>query len=119
MNNLDDRIQEALRNSQGDGLGIEETHVMDDLISVFRGRNRWWNTFGLVLSLVFFGLAIVCVVKFLGAEATKQQLFWGFSFSACVLSVGLVKIYFWMEMHTNRILREVKRIELLILREKE
>ena len=32
-----------------------------------------------------------------------------------LLVISIMKIWFWREMHTNRVLRELKRVELLVL----
>lgn len=119
MNDLDKRIQEALKGASGDELEIKETHLTDDLISLFRGNNRWWNTFGLSISLVFLAIAIWCAIRFFGSDTTRLQMAWGFGFVVSCVSVGLVKIYIWMEMHTNRILREIKRVELLLIQNRK
>lgn len=29
--------------------------------------------------------------------------------------IGIIKIWFWLEMHSNRALRDVKRVELLLI----
>ena len=73
MNDLDERIQEALKGSDGNGIEIKEANLTNDLISVFRGRYRWWNAYIFVLNMVFFALAIWCANRFFGAETTKLQ----------------------------------------------
>lgn len=51
----------------------------------------------------------------LSAESTREQLQWG---GVCMLGlvfVGSLKMCSWLEIHTNRALRELKRVELLLL----
>ena len=32
-----------------------------------------------------------------------------------LIFISFMKVWFWLEMHSNRVLREVKRVELLLL----
>jgi uncharacterized Rmd1/YagE family protein len=43
---------------------------------------------------------------------------WGGVALAFFFVFGVLKIWFWLEIHTNRVLREVKRVELLLLSKK-
>ena len=43
-------------------------------------------------------------------------LVWGGGFMFCMMAVSMLKLWFWMEMQTNSVLREVKRVELQVSR---
>jgi len=119
MNNLDQKIQDALRGSaEGDALA-SEPNLAEELITAFRGRNNWTNVLAVVFSIVGMALAIWAGFRFYGAEAVREQLLWGGLCLLGVLFISFIKVWFWMEMHSNRILREVKRVELLFLQAKK
>lgn len=115
MNDLDHRIQAALRrDAASPDLGTEP-NIAEEVITAFRGRNRLLSTFMFVLSFVFFAVAVWAAVRFYRADAVMDQLRWGGLSLLLILMVSFIKIWFWLEMHTNRVLREVKRVELLLV----
>lgn len=115
MNDLDKRIQEALRgDKEGESL-IGEPNLMEEMLAAFRGRNKWINGIAFVDTLVLFAIAVWGAIRFYRAEAVEDQLFWGGVCLLGMLFVGFLKTYFWLQMSTNRVLREIKRVELLFL----
>ena len=66
------------------------------------------------LFAMIFGLFLYCLVQFFKAEVTKELLKWGFGSVIFMLSVSMLKVFAWMQMDKNAILRELKRLELLI-----
>ncbi|MEZ6165546.1 MAG: DUF6768 family protein [Phycisphaerales bacterium] len=51
--------------------------------------------------------------RFFNSTETKALLAWGFAFTFCMTAVGMLKMWFWMEMQRIAVTREVKRVELL------
>lgn len=115
MNDLDRRIQEALQSSPSGQALAREQSMREELVGAFRTRYRWLHTFAFALTFAFFVVATYSGYRFASADAVHEQLAWG---GACVLGLvftGFLKIWFWLELHTNRVLREVKRVELLLV----
>lgn len=115
MNNIDQKIQDALRR---DGAGrdlLDEPNILEETLTAFRGRNRFISTFAFIISFVVFGAAVWAGWKFYGAETLQTQVQWGALAFLGILMVSFLKLWFWLEMHTNRVLRELKRVELLLL----
>ena len=114
MNDLDKKIQAALRGSPGaDDLGAEP-NIAEELLATFRGRRRWLHGMAFAWTLALFLVAVWAGFEFYGAEAVRDQLRWGGLTLLATLMVAMLKIYFWLELHSNRVLREVKRVELLV-----
>ena len=67
-----------------------------------------------VMTFIFFGLFIYCIVQFFEVETTKELLKWGFGSIMFVLGVSMLKVFTWMQMDKNALLREMKRLELQI-----
>ena len=111
MNDIDNKIRAALQRSPSD----EETNLAEEVITVFRGRNRWMHAIVVLLSLVFLALCGWAGVRFYEAENVREQLLFGGLGLAMLLVISIMKVWFWLEMHTNRVLRELKRVELLVL----
>ncbi len=115
MNDIDQKIQTALRSDPAGDALAGEPNLAEEVISTFRGRRRWISAGAVALNLVFLAGAIWATVRFLGAESSSEQLRWCALAFVFVLFVMYIKLWFWLEMHTNRILREVKRVELLLV----
>lgn len=115
MNNIDQKIQAALRGQAGGDALVAEPNIAEEVIVAFRGRNRWLTTFVFVLSLGFFLGAVWAGIRFHGAETVTAQLRWGGLSLLFILMVSFIKVWIWLEMHTNRVLRELKRVELLLV----
>lgn len=115
MNDLNRRIQEALRGTDAGDALAGEPNLAGEAIAAFRGRNRWTTLLVVFLSLVGMVLAVWGGLRFYGAEAVQEQLHWGGLSLLGLLFICLMKVWFWMEMHSNRILRELERVELLLL----
>jgi hypothetical protein len=61
-----------------------------------------------------FGLAIYCLVKTFDEENANNLLLWIAGFFFCFIVMSMLKLYSWMAMDRNAILREMKRLELQI-----
>ncbi len=118
MNDIDQKIQTALRRETGGDALIAEPNIAEEVIVAFRGRNRWLTTLVFIWSIVFFIGAVWAAVRFYGAENVTAQLRWGGLSLLFILMVSFIKVWVWLEMNTNRVLRELKRVELLLVSKK-
>ncbi len=119
MSELDERIRAALKeDGRGDEL-LQEQGIISEVIAPFRGQHRWTIFVATLFGVAGVGLAIWAGFRFAGAVEVRDQIVWA---GVCLLGIlinSMIKIYFWMEMHSNRILREIKRVELLLVKDRE
>lgn len=118
MNELDKKIREALRKEDADlfdDIGAEPS-IFEMMLDTFRGKHWWLSTITVVWSLIFSGLGVFSAVKALRTEDPREMMIWALAFVFCVLSVSMLKMWFFMEMNKNTITREIKRLELQIAR---
>lgn len=114
MNNIDQKIQNALRREAAGNTPLPEPSLAEETLLVFRGRNRLISILMSAANFVFFIGAVWAALRFYRAESVTLQLQWGaMAFLLLVISL-FVKLWFWLEMHSNRVLRELKRVELLV-----
>ncbi len=119
MSDLDRKIREALADTrEGEELFVEQS-LMAEAIAPFRGKRKWVNFIGLTYGVLGLAIAIWGGIRFFEAEDTRAQILWAVVCLIGVLFNAFLKVFFWMEMHSNRILREVKRVELLLVKERE
>lgn len=112
---IDELIKEALTQEEAkfyDELG--EQNLIEKLGNVFKGKTGWLAIIMNLFNLVIFGLLIFCVVQFLNTEVTNELIKWGTGIFACLIFMGMIKLFVWMQMDKNDILRELKRLELQI-----
>ncbi len=114
MKDIDKKIQTALRRTSDPDALTDEPNLAEEALIAFRGRHRWLSTAALILSFALFGAAVWAGWHFYAAEAMREQLLWGALTMWAMLSIGFLKIWFWIEMQTNRVLRELKRVELML-----
>ena len=116
MKDIDRKIREALAEDDAelfDKLGAQEP-LPEMMAGVFRGRPLWLTVIGQVFIFAFLGIAIWSVFRFFDATAVRDQIFWAAAFLYSGISVAFLKIWFWLEMQKNSVIREVKRVELQI-----
>lgn len=64
--------------------------------------------------LIFLALAVFSSIKFFQTDQTKFQIMYAAIFICCIQIIILAKIVCWQTIQKNKILREIKRIELRI-----
>lgn len=116
MSTLDDKIRDALnKQDRADPeLFPDEQSVWTQWFGIYRGRNRWINMLASAFTFVFFALAVWMTISFFNAETTQSMLAWGLGTLFCMIAVGNLKMWMWMQMDKNAVLREVKRLELQV-----
>lgn len=114
-NSVDTIIREALSAEEArfyDSLG--ELSVQEMLVSVFKGKRRWLAVLAMIYIFVFFVVAVWAAFSFFDSESTKDLLMWLGIFLFSMQAVGLLKMWYYMEMNRNQVVREIKRLELQV-----
>lgn len=94
-----------------------EPGVFAEGFGVFRGRRALANVGAAVVTFVCFGVSVFAAVRFFGVGTIEEKVLWSTVFlGALILSLAL-KVYFWLQMARNAVLREVKRVELRLMQD--
>ena len=117
MDDLDRKIEEAL-NAEDRALleKFGEQGVFGQWFGVYSGTMRGIAAFATLLTFALFGGAVYCGWRFFGAVEALDAARWGAGAVMLMVMVGFLKLWFWLRMESNRVLREVKRLELQIAR---
>jgi len=116
MNDLDQAIRQSLSAEDTelfDRLGADQA-LHKQVLATFEGRLRWFNAAGWIAGVVLFGVGCVLAWRFLQAQELGDMLRWGAASALAFAGVALVKIWFWLELQKNTIVREVKRLEVQV-----
>jgi hypothetical protein len=117
MNELDRKIREAFPADEAALLGpLDEPSLWGQLKEMFQGRQRWVSVLVLVGTLAFAVFAVVCVVYFFRAESEREMIAWAGGFGLGLIAVSFGRLWFWLLLHRNAVVREVKRVELQLAR---
>lgn len=118
MTNFETRLKEGL--SAEDEVFLKNLESGESLIgqlgATFSGPMKFWTGFAFVLSFVLFGIAVWAGFRMYAAAEPREMVFWLAVFIFGMLAVSMIKIWFWMRMNHLAVLRELKRIELRIVR---
>lgn len=113
--NIDELIKQALTEEESEYLEkMGEQTLMEEGLDLFKGRRGWISIWiGFVIFVVFIG-SIYCAVQFFAVTEVKDLMIYGGGFFFGMFMVTALKIWAWMQMDRNAIIRELKRIELQI-----
>ena len=93
---------------------LDEQNVLQMLGGVYRGKNSWLMVLTNIVQLVFFALFIYCAIQFFKVEETNDLIKWGIGGIVTLFAQTMLKLFTWMQMDKNAILREIKRLELQV-----
>ena len=115
MDDIDKLIKETLTQQEAKFYDeLEEQNVFQMLGGFFQGKNRWIMFMMNIMTLIFFGLFVYCLIQFFNTDLTNELVKWGLGCIVFLLGVSMLKVFAWMQMDKNAILREMKRLEILI-----
>jgi len=112
-NKIDELIHEALSQEEAqyyDQLEKEQS-LLDEGLALFKGKRGWISIYvGIVMVAMMVG-GVYCIVEFFRADEIKELLTWGGGFFLTMLAIAALKLYAWMQIDRNAIIREMKRLE--------
>jgi Family of unknown function (DUF6768) len=115
MDKLDQMIAEAL--SEEDRAIMAETGergVFAELAAQLSGHNAWVKWVSYLYIAVFAGLFFWTAWEAFTATDLLVALKWGLGAVLSMIVVGMLKLYLFTEMQTDRVIRELKRVELML-----
>lgn len=115
MEDIDKLIKETLTQEEAKFYDeLEEQNVLGMIGGLFKGKNGWLIALMNIITVVFFGFFVYCIVQFFGTDDFKELLKWGIGALMFLIGVSMLKLFAWMQMDKNALLREMKRLELQI-----
>ncbi|MGE0044663.1 MAG: DUF6768 family protein [Hyphomonadaceae bacterium] len=116
--NIDDAIRQAL--TEEDARALErfgaDQPLFPQVFQTFQGHLAWLNGIGWLAGFAAFGAAVYCGFRFWEAQEVRDMLIWACAGGLAVSMLVMIKIWFWLELEKNAIVREVKRLELQVAR---
>jgi hypothetical protein len=116
MTDFDQSIRESLSAEDSelfDRLGADQA-LHRQVLATFEGQLRWFNTAGWIAGFMLFGVASLSAWRFVQAEEVGGMMRWGAASALAFAGLALIKVWFWLELQKNAIVREVKRLEVQV-----
>jgi len=112
---IDQIIKESLTKEEAQFYDdLDEQNLLQMFGGLFKTKQSWLIVIMNIVNLVAFGFFIYCIVQFLNANDTNELIKWASAGFLCWTSVAMIKLFAWMQMDKNALLREMKRLELQI-----
>lgn len=116
MNELDDKIRDALRGdpTTGNGDDDREETIREMVTASFRGRTRWINLAGVGKIIFFLAVSVFAAFRFFAADTPRDQLLYASLFLAGAVCVMSLAVATWSAVQGTALMREIKRLELQV-----
>jgi len=116
LEEIDDLIKETLSKEEAVFYdSLEEQNLFQMVLGLFKGKNAWLLITTNIVTVIFFILFVYGMIQFFNVETEQELMKWGFGSMMLLFSISMLKIYAWMQMDKNAILREMKRLELQVM----
>ncbi|WP_421858261.1 DUF6768 family protein [Oceanicaulis sp.] len=117
MSDLDRMIEDSLREADGRSPQLDlEPGYFAQALSLFTGRTAWVHWMIMIAQALMFVGGVICAVQFYQADAVMEALRWGLPSVVLLVFAAIFKTALGPRMETNRLLMEIKRVELRIER---
>lgn len=120
MSKLDDLIAEAL--STEDKAILRETEELGWFAlgaQQFRGKLGWVAGVIMTVQAILFIVGVWCTVEFFAATDVVAALHWGLPAAVLIVLATILKTSLMPQMQADRVLRELKRVELMIAHQRD
>lgn len=93
---------------------LDEQNLQQMVSGLFSGKNKWITVLSFIIMPLLFAGAIYCAFQFAQASEIKDMMIWCTATFFLLIATGFIKLYHFMQMDKNAIIREVKRMELQV-----
>ena len=120
--NIDEQIKQALSEEVKDikhNNDVIDANPFKQMKASFSGQMGWIYLLVMLFSTLFAVGMVYCAFQFYFAQETKELIGWGIGIIVLALFTQISKMWYWSEMGHNRVIREVKVLELQIVQMNE
>ena len=115
MEEIDDLIKETLTKEEAEFYdSLDEQNLFEMVGGLFNTKNRWLIILMNIVQVISFVLFIYCLVQFFDTDETNELIKWGAGGFVFLMMSTFLKLFSWMQIDKNAILREMKRLELQV-----
>ncbi|WP_395377422.1 DUF6768 family protein [Marinicella sp. W31] len=115
MNDIDDKIKQAFNRELNDIIADNErtdANPFKQIKWAFKSKMKWIYAQVMFYTIAFFAVMVYAIYRFYHEQDLKSLIGWGI----VIIMTGLIgqigKLWYWSELGRNRVIREVKLLEL-------
>ena len=117
MTSIDDKIKQALSNEYKDLIAENDkidANPFKQMSAGFKGKMGWIYIGAIILGIIFTCLSIYSVYSFYYETELKSLIGWGVAIIISIFLTQIIKMWYWSELGHNRVIREIKLLELQV-----
>ncbi len=115
MEEIDDLIEQALTREESEYYKkLEEESISDMALGLYKGKLAWVAVYTTFIMTIAFAFTVYCGIKFWNAESIELMMKWGAGGFLGLLITSLLKLWNWMQMDKNTLIRHIKHLEFQI-----
>ncbi len=115
MKDIDRLIKETLTEEEAKFYDeLDEQNLLGMIGGIFNTKHRWLIIIMNIVNIIAFGILIYSITQFLKTDDTNELIKWSVAGFICLNFMTMIKLFSWMQMDKNALLREIKRLELQI-----
>ena len=89
----------------------DDPPLMEQIAETFRGRQRGLTILVWLDGFAIFILAVLCAWRFFQVDTPRLQIMYAVCFLFFMIGVVAIKIWYWMVIHRNQVVRRILRLE--------
>ena len=89
----------------------DEPPLLQQIATTFKGRQRGLSILIWFDSFVLFAIAVLCAWRFFQVDTARMQILYATCFLFFMIGVIAIKIWYWMLLHRNEVVRRMVRLE--------
>lgn len=94
----------------------EEPPYMKQLLGIFSGKTGWVSLVMMAAQLILFGFGAWAALQFFAADEPLTALKWGLPAAVLLIMSLMIKLALWPVIHANRLIEQIHKLELTVLR---
>ena len=112
IDNIDKLIKESLNEDEAKFYDeLDEQGLFKQMFGLYKGRLKIINIMVIIVQFATGFGAFYFIMEFLDASTTKEMISSISLAALCIFAINMLKLYSWMQMDKNSIIREIKRLE--------
>ncbi len=109
---IDKLIRESLSKEEAEFYKqFDEEGVFESWFGVYRGKQGWIAAVQSVFIVVFVAIAFYSGYRFFTVEGTAELFRYGAVMFIAMLFISFMKLWLWLQIVRNSIVREMQRVE--------
>lgn len=113
--NIDELIHQALNKEEAEFYNqLNEQNLPEMVTGLYRGKLGWLTILMSIVMVFIFAGGVYCVIQFFNSSNATEMIMWGAGVFLSLMIVSFLKLINFIQMYSNKISREIKRLEFQI-----